>query len=411
MVSTSVGGFPISSPRGNQRVFSYCHDGVGIGHLCRTLAICERVGEAFSDASFLLATGTPYVPLFPSVARIDYIKLPALQKITNNNYHSRKEVFPASQVMKCRESLLLNTIQHFEPGVVLVDKAPVGVQGELVPALKWLRKHRPETRLIFGMRDIEDAGAATMEQWSAQGVPSILEECYDEIWVYGSHDVFNVAREYELSRDICKKLMYLGYVSRCSCKHVPVERANENEIIVTVGGGTDGEFLIRTYLEEAASKVSKSGFRSTIVGGPDLPADASNILASMAEHQPNVEWIDFETCMNCRIRDARLVVSMGGYNTLSLIAGNRKPALVIPRTHPRQEQLIRAKLWEKHGVVATLEPDSLSPSALAARIMELLREKQTRTAVSLDLNGLDRVCARFETIWGTERHHATAVPV
>ena len=48
----------------SKRTLAYCHDSVGLGHFHRTLAISERVRKAIPSATFLLATGTPYVPIF-----------------------------------------------------------------------------------------------------------------------------------------------------------------------------------------------------------------------------------------------------------------------------------------------------------------------------------------------------------
>ena len=43
------------------------------------------------------------------------------------------------------------------------------------------------------------------------------------------------------------------------------------------------------------------------------------------------------------IAGARAVVSMAGYNTVSELMRARKPALLVPRAGPSEEQLIRAR--------------------------------------------------------------------
>ena len=43
-----------------------------------------------------------------------------------------------------------------------------------------------------------------------------------------------------------------------------------------------------------------------------------------------------------------------------------KPALIVPRTKPRQEQLLRAQRLKKLGLIDVLHPDELRPQTLGA---------------------------------------------
>jgi predicted glycosyltransferase len=359
------------------------------------------VGRTYPFSSFLIATGTPYVPLFQNLQRVDYIKLPALAKDAPRGYSGKFLPMAPSQLIDYRKAVLCETVQHFDPEIVLVDKAPIGVCGELLPSLRWLRRHRPEVRIIFGMRDIEDSSATTISQWAEKGVNEALDECFDEIWVYGVKSIYDVVSEYQLPPVIQNKLSYMGYVTRGPCSH-PVKPAADPYVLVTVGGGTDGEFLLDNYLGLAADRVASLGYRSVIVGGPDLPPATAGILRRKAESIAGTEWLDFESCMNCRIRSSELVVSMGGYNTLCQIVSNRKAALIVPRTKPRLEQAIRAQEWEELGMVSTLRPEGLTAATLADAVERQLGRGPVEPCDELDLNGLTRVCERFGECWKPE---------
>ncbi len=201
------------------RTMAYCHDGVGLGHFHRTLAISERVRKTIPSSTFLLATGTPYVPIFELPQGVDYIKLPAIAKTGSQSYRSKYLNTPIEDILRCREAILLSTAQTYDPQVLLVDKAPAGVCGELLPTLRWLRKHRPQTRIIFGMRDIEDDPDTTIAQWSASGAIAALDECFDEIWVYGMRNVFDSIEAYCLPASIQDKMHFVGYVVQDPCHH------------------------------------------------------------------------------------------------------------------------------------------------------------------------------------------------
>ena len=387
------------------RVFAYCHDSVGIGHLARTLAICDRLGRDYPFSGFLIATGTPYIPLFEGLAHVDYIKLPALAKQASEDYRSKYLPIEFNQLLDYRKAVLQNTVEHCEPEIVLVDKAPLGVCGELLPSLRWLKQHRPSTRIIFGMRDIEDDAEATIEQWSKLGVPEVLEECFDEVWVYGQRDLFDVVHEYQLSPTVQGRLSFMGYVTRGACRHPkPTVQANagREQVLVTVGGGTDGESLLSMYLAESAKRVSAAGYRSVVIGGPDLPPAVGLELRKQVAGLADVEWLDFEPCVRCRIRDSRLVVSMGGYNTLCQIASMRANALIVPRTQPRMEQALRVRLWAERGLVQMVEPSIANPETLAEAVMRQLVNVRNPAECDLDMKGLDRVSERFGAFWKGE---------
>lgn len=392
----------------SRRVMAYCHDSVGIGHLRRTMAICDRIGSEFKDTSFLLATGTPYVPLFRNTSCVDYVKLPALRKDDQGDYGSKFLNVASDRILRCRASMLLEAARHFEPDVLLVDKAPLGVCRELVSALRWTREHRPNTKIVFGMRDIEDAPEATIRQWSRDGVADVLASCFDEVWIYGMKDVFDAVKEYRLPSRVAEKCRYMGYIARPPRDGL-AGQSTSNRIVVTVGGGTDGEMVLQTYLADAAFAVSRRGIACTIVGGPDLPEEARTRLRSAAQAIDGVTWTDFEPDMASLIAGARLVVCMGGYNTLNEVASLRRRAVVIPRIKPRLEQAIRAERWEARGVVRTLHPKDTTPSSMTRRILESLDDGESQSVPLLDLNGLDRVAGRFRQFWNKEQCHASAL--
>ncbi len=391
------------------RVMSYCYTSMGIGHLRRTLSITGHLSSLFPQASFLVTSGAPYASTFPVHPRLDFLNLPALTKVGRDAYEAKYLPIPFERLLRCRESILLAATQKYEPDVLLIDKAPAGVCAELMPSLRWLRRHRPQTRIVFGMRDIEDTPEATIEQWSHPCVQEAFEECFDEIWVYGMQDLFDVAAKYELSPTVQRKLRYVGYVVGAGCAHDPAPTNGTPNILVTVGGGTDGERLLATYLAEAAVRAGSLGTRSIVVGGPDLPPAATQRLREVATRIPTVEWHDCAPCMPCAMRRANLVVSMGGYNTLCEVVSHRKPVIVVPDLRPRDEQAIRGRLWAKRGLVEMVEPDEFTAPLLADKVVRALANGSHAKRDDLDLNGLARIGDRFGELLREVRQRATSV--
>ncbi|GAA1342483.1 hypothetical protein [Arthrobacter roseus] len=74
---------------------------------------------------------------------------------------------------------------------------------------------------------------------------------------------------------------------------------------------------------------------------------------------------------------------MGGYNSICEILSTSVPALVIPRVHPRQEQLIRASAMQRHDLVALCPPEQLSSEAVSQWFTEATEKEQNRSNVNL----------------------------
>ena len=117
------------------------------------------------------------------------------------------------------------------------------------------------------------------------------------------------------------------------------------------------------------------------------------LLAQAGEALANVEVIDFDSRMEELISSARAVVSMGGYNTFCEILSFDKPALIVPRTVPREEQLLRTQRASQLGMVDMLLPEDASdPMKMSAALKALPNTpKPSQRATKFELNGLENV--------------------
>ena len=79
---------------------------------------------------------------------------------------------------------------------MIVDKRPSGVDGELLETLMALRRKGLPTKLVLGMRDILDEPERTRRNLQSNRSFEILEEFYNEVWIYGSQSIFDTVREY-----------------------------------------------------------------------------------------------------------------------------------------------------------------------------------------------------------------------
>src|SRR5439155_10740992 len=66
------------------------------------------------------------------------------------------------------------------------------------------------------------------------------------------------------------------------------------------------------------------------------------------------------------------LVCMGGYNTLVEAVSTGVPTVCVPRIIPRREQLIRARAFERLGLVRVVEPESLGVENLRQAIHQVV---------------------------------------
>jgi len=90
------------------------------------------------------------------------------------------------------------------------------------------------------------------------------------------------------------------------------------------------------------------------------------------------------------VAGAKAVVAMGGYNTYCEILSFDKPALVVPRTVPREEQLIRARRAAELGLIDLLLPEEASDAVRLAAKLRVLpnRPRPSQVSPRLGLDGL-----------------------
>ncbi len=134
------------------RILHYSRDTYGASHLERTLSIASRFASDFPHATQLVVSGTPQPGWAKLPGRLDFIKLPTMDESLLGDFHSPSLSLSYGAIASLREKIILGTIKHFQPDLVLVESSTNG-QGEMSPALEYLEWERPETKLIVGMSD------------------------------------------------------------------------------------------------------------------------------------------------------------------------------------------------------------------------------------------------------------------
>lgn len=373
------------------RYLFFTNECVGLGHLRRNLTVAAAVQAADPGASSLVVTGSPG-ELTQDVPGVDLIRLPALSRDEQGLYGARTLGATPHNIFALRSQVAAATAMAWDPDVVVVDKLPLGLGDELYGALHALRR-RPNTRIVLGLRDIEDDPEAVRRRWAKAGTVQVLRDLYDEVLVYGpsgSPDALAcVGAELDLP------VTHVGYVGAALPSQPPAD-LQPGYLLVTTGGGADGYQVARAVID--AARAQPLGVPVLLVAGPLMPRHQVDELQDAARGL-DVRIETSRSDLAAVVVGARAVVCMAGYNTVSEVLRAAKPTLLIPRVRPSSEQLIRSTALADQGLVTMLHPDLLTASTMSAALRTLL----SQTPPQVDRNQYDGATAAAAALIGMVR--------
>ena len=388
-----------SSPK----IVLYSHDTFGMGNIRRTLLLSQEFISEYPGASVLIITGSPMIHAFRIPKGIDYIKLPCVDRFAAEQYAPRYLAGCSQEVKQTREAVLKESVLRFNPDLMVVDKRASGIDGELLPTLWALRQNGRHTKLVLGVRDILDEPERTRKVLAGNGSFEAIDEFYDEVWIYGAKGIFDTTREYAFPESVVRKTHYCGYLKRPT---VSAKRPDgPPRVLVTTGGGGDGSDLIEAYLAGLSALPRNVALRSTVIFGPQMPQERRLELLRRFDYMADVTFLEFEADITNLYAASDVVVSQAGYNTVCELLSFSRRAILVPRSEPVREQLIRARLLAARGFFECLEPQDLNSETLMTRVLEALRSPSI-TADSVDLDGLPVIRERVRTLLNCKRRAA-----
>jgi predicted glycosyltransferase len=372
----------------------YSHDGLGLGHFRRNLVLARTLSGRVSGSSVLLACSAEGIETFSLPAGVDVLRLPSLRKVGNGRYVGRRLRIEHDELTALRAGLLASAVSGFGPDVLIVDKQPLGIGGELLPALAELR--RRGGRAALGLRDVLDDPASAAIEWRRGDLGRRAAELYDLALVYGSEGMLSPVIDGALPPELISRVRYCGYVvarppTGAQVRDLPFG-AHDQVVLATVGGGEDGFPVLAAFVEAARG----ARWRGVAIAGPQMANADWTRLHEAAKSAGVAAYQSVRQVQRWYTRAAALVC-MGGYNTLVEALAAPVPTVCVPRTKPRREQLIRARAFAERELLRVVEPDALNPRSLRGAIDEAIATTRgtlrDRVKHVLDFGGAERAAA------------------
>ncbi len=357
-------------PHLRHRIALYSHDTMGLGHKRRNLLIAQTLQRSALPLDILLISGMGDGNEGLATAGIDCLSLPALKKNRDGSYRARHLALPLREMIGLRSQLILNAVQQFQPDVFIVDNVPRGAERELDPSLEYIRK-QPQMHCILGLRDVLDDPVAVQRDWQRADNETAIRRYYDGVWIYGDPQVYDLRREYDFAPEVVAKMVPLGYFNqrdRLQYLGQPWQETLKTLdvpsrfVLGAVGGGQDGETLAIAFAQIPFT----ADLPGVLLTGPFMPESVRQTLGAIAQQNPHLIILPYCPEPTILMAAAERVIAMGGYNTTCEILSFQKPALIIPRVKPRQEQWLRATRLKQLGLVDVLHPHQVNPQNLAA---------------------------------------------
>ena len=380
----------------NLRVLMYSHDTFGLGHLRRCRTIAHALVQHFSGMQVLIVSGSEIAGAFDYRSRVDFVKIPSVIKLRNGEYTSLSKHIDLKNTIELRKSIIRQTAESFQPDIFIVDKEPMGLRAEIEDTLAYLKSRG--TMLVLGLRDVMDAPHLLEAEWKRNEILAKIDRYFDRVWVYGPPDFYDPLTRLDVPQSVRDKMDFVGFLRRSASEAPQSQHIPEGDyLLVTTGGGGDGGDLIDDVLNAYLHDPS-FGQRALVVLGPYMAADRRAEFMAKGQGIPQVEMIEFDNHMEELIAGSKAVVAMGGYNTFCEILSFDKPALIVPRTAPRAEQLIRAMRAAELGFIDMLHPEaSKDPARMMAALRAVcVRQPPSQGWVNVRMEGLPNICRLVE---------------
>jgi predicted glycosyltransferase len=374
-----------------QRIALYSQDTHGLGRMRRNIAIARSLA-ADEPRAILLISGAGEAAMLGLPEGADTLGLPAFEDAGHPG--SRCLGIGTEALVRLRSEALRSALGAFRPDVLIVDRLPAGVEGELRPSFELL--HRMGTQIVLGLPDVLGDHQRVWADWHVSDSIDVVRSHYDRIWVYGDPHVFDPVVEHGLPRDLRRMTRYTGYLDGSRADPAAATRSGtiraEHGLgdgpvhVCLAGGGEDGARLAGAFAETPLPE----GSTGVVLTGPFMAPERVAELDAAARRRDDLRVVRVLPGADTLIWLADRIVAMAGYHTTSeaLAAGRR--ALIVPSAHGRPDQLIRARRLENLGAADVLRLADVSPRSLGAWIAADAQPPAPITSL-IDTDGLSRL--------------------
>ncbi|OGM03141.1 hypothetical protein A3K72_00410 [Candidatus Woesearchaeota archaeon RBG_13_36_6] len=336
------------------KILFYAINGVGLGHVNRTLAIAKEIRKLSPKTHIMFVTNSQFPDLIEK-ANFPYIKLPIFEGDPLTKDIKKTRFIP----FNLNEKLIEATLYDYEPDAVVYDTHfPFGT-------VKKASEFNVKNILI--LRKLKNR---VLDDYIKQF------KHFDLIVLAHSEQEFlDMKVSKQLIKNIKNKgILFVGPIIRKPENIESNYNLNKFNILVTAGGGgwNDSKRFVETCIKACSKIVNKNkNINCYIITGPLYRRDINHIKNN------NLIIKSFEPKLIDLMQKCDLVVSQAGYNVCNEIMLTKTPAIIISRKDPLEDQEERARWLEEKGVAIVI--NTLNEKALTETIEKFYQNKVLQT--------------------------------
>ena len=369
-------------------VLLYAHDGRGLGHVSRSVAIGLALRRLFPQLRVLLVTGSGRVGDLVGPAPLDWLKLPSYaSRIRDGRVEScaGPSRFADQDLARLRRRSLVEIMDLYRPRTVLCDHTPQGKHRELVPA----QDVCPDSAWFLGIRGV----VGQVNQVFSDRARAVFQRRFQGLLWYGDDTVLGQDILARLKEQFGASPRVQGYVSRLrELAHWQSGLARGGQGAEPLAGtvalpwsGPDSRRLLKSCLDALSALGPGHGLWRIFVG-PGLAAAAREVPSHVVLEPVGSGY-------GPALARSRCALLYGGTNSLTDILHLGIPGVILVRELRDREQ-------EHHlQLLVRAAPDLLHPlpesAADADTLADMLRAcLAARPAVpDINLNGAENTAA------------------
>jgi predicted glycosyltransferase len=363
-------------------ILLYAHDGRGLGHISRTVAIGMALRRLYPDLRVLVVTGCSKTQELIHKAGLDWLKLPSYRtEVINGKSRGIDGTsgFTDKELGVMRANTLRNLVRQYRPRVVLADHTPQGKHRELLPALE--ATAGKNTQWVLGVRGVVGAVPQAGSDLSQQ----LFAGYYKKLLWYGDSRILSNAQLELLAGQYNTQPQECGYVARMRELSFLQNKPN-------IDTNTAGTIAV-PWLGEHSSHVLTciAGALKNI--GPEQ--GSWQLFADLNPDQHGQIISNLRQLPHCRLQPpgpgyieallhSRVALIYGGYNSLTDVLAAGLPTVVLLRAMQDNEQQQHLRLLQQHTDNHLL---SLEEQQITVKIIEsALREQLRKSSFSPEIN-------------------------
>ena len=372
-----------STPLPRLDILLYAHDGRGLGHISRTVAIGMALRRLYPDLRVLTVTGSSQTGELIHSSPLDWLKLPSYRtRVIDGKSRGidGNSCFTDRELGLLRAETLQQIVDQYRPRAVLVDHSPQGKHRELLPALQESAKQ--DTRWILGVRGVVGAVPQVSSTFSLQ----LFQDHYTALLWYGDSQVLGPDHIKQLASRYNVEPIECGYVSRMEELNLAASRlVSEEQLAGTIAIPWLGEHSLQALssITEAMEKIGPDRGRWLLFVDPVVQQHQQ--IATSLQKLPWCELLPPGPRYLDALSGSKTALIYGGYNSLTDVLAAGLPTVVLLRAMQDSEQQIHLKSLNKQakGQLLSLDEQELTGKTVERALITQMGKRSCPTEINL----------------------------